>query len=93
MIASGHAALSQKLKRQDAWDIALRGLVGKAVRNALYMAALSAICANPDIAVFYRRLGAAGKKFKVAITAVIRKLAILENTLITQSRAWAQICP
>lgn len=63
----------------------------KAVRNALYMAALSAIRANPDLAIFYRRLWAAGKKFKVAITAAIRKLAILVNTLITQSREWVPI--
>lgn len=65
----------------------------KTVRNALYMAAISAIRANPDIAAFYKRLRATGKIFKVAITAVMRKLAILANTLITENREWAAIRP
>ena len=37
---------------------------------------------------FYQRLCAAGKPPKVAITAVMRKLVILANTLITQQRLW-----
>lgn len=65
----------------------------KTVRNALYMAAISANRANPDIAAFYKRLRASGKLFKVAITAVMRKLAILANTLITENREWTLICP
>jgi len=65
----------------------------KTVRNALYMAAISAIRANPDISAFYKRLRAVGKLFKVAITAVMRKLAILANTLITENREWTPICP
>jgi transposase len=65
----------------------------KTVRNALYMASISAIRANPDIAIFYKRLRAAGKKFKVAITVVMRKLAILANALITQRREWTCVCP
>ena len=65
----------------------------KTVRNALYMAALSAISFNPDLAIFYKRLRAAGKKFKVAITAVMRKLVILANVLVTQNREWTPICP
>ena len=58
------------------------------VRNALYMAAISAIRANPDLAAFYSRLREKGKPFKVAVTAVMRKLAILENSLLSENRQW-----
>lgn len=44
------------------------------VRTALYMAALSASNFNPVLKVFYQRLRAKKKDFKVAITAVMRKL-------------------
>lgn len=62
----------------------------KMVRNVLYMAAVTSIRANPDMAQFYKRLKNNGKPFKVAITAVIRKLAILANTLISENREWTQ---
>lgn len=58
------------------------------VRNTLYMAAVAAVRSNGSIAAFYERLRANGKPFKVAITAVIRKLAIIANTLITENRKW-----
>lgn len=46
-----------------------------ALRRCLYMAALSAIKATtPDLYPFYLRLRQAGKPFKVAIVAVMRKL-------------------
>ncbi len=63
------------------------------VRNALYMAAVSAIRLQPAMRHFYDRLRASGKPFKVAITAVVRKLAILANTLIKENRPWQPICP
>lgn len=62
----------------------------KAVRNALYMASLSASRFNPDLAVFAARLEKAGKQGKVILTAVMRKLVVLANTLIAQDRLW---CP
>jgi transposase len=58
------------------------------VRNALYMAALSAARFNPDLKVVYQRLCAAGKPPKLALTAVMRKLVVLANALITQNRLW-----
>lgn len=60
-----------------------------AVRNTVYMAALAASRYNPDLAVFARRLSQAGKKPKVVLIAVTRKLVVLANTLITQDRLWA----
>jgi transposase len=63
------------------------------VRKALYMAALAAARYNPDLKAFYTRLCAAGKAAKVALTAVMRKLVVLANTLITQNRTWREIPP
>ena len=58
------------------------------VRTALYMPANSAARYNPDMKVFYDRLIAKGKKAKVAITAVMRKLLVLANTLVAEDRLW-----
>jgi transposase len=58
------------------------------VRKALYMAAVSAARFNPALKLFYSRLIAAGKKPKVALTAVMRKLVVLANTLVREDRPW-----
>jgi transposase len=63
------------------------------VRAALYMAAVAAIRCNPDLKAFYRRLRDNGKKPKLALTAVMRKLVIIANTLIAQNRAWMPLPP
>jgi transposase len=58
------------------------------VRRALYMAAVSAARFNPAIKAFYDRLLAKGKNPKVALTAVMRKLLVLANTLVRENRKW-----
>jgi transposase len=58
------------------------------VRAGIYMAAVAAARSNPDLRAFYRRLRDKGKLFKVAITAVMRKLVVLANTLIREDRLW-----
>ena len=63
------------------------------VRNAAYMAALSASRHNPDLAAFARRLEKAGKRPKIVLVAVMRKLVVLANTLISQNRLWSPIAP
>jgi len=63
----------------------------KFLRDALYMPALVACTYNPDMKVVYQRLKDAGKPSKVAITAVMRKLIILANTLVKNNRAWSEI--
>jgi len=65
----------------------------KAVRNGLHMAALSAARTDPNIKAFYKRLTMKGKLHKVALTAVMRKLIILANTLIRENREWQPIAP
>ncbi len=52
------------------------------VRNVLYMAAVAASRSNPILKTFYHRLLANGKKTKVALVALMRKLIILLNKLI-----------
>lgn len=63
------------------------------VRACLYMAAISAARANPDLKRFYQRLREAGKKPKLALIAVARKLVILANTLIAENRPWTPCHP
>jgi transposase len=52
------------------------------VRCALYMAALSAVRHDPILRRFYLRLRGTGKKALVALTAVMRKLALLLNRML-----------
>ncbi|MCB0190770.1 MAG: IS110 family transposase [Anaerolineae bacterium] len=58
------------------------------VRSVLYMATLSAIKHNPVIKPFYQRLLAKGKLKKVAITACMRKLLVILNTMIKNGQDW-----
>jgi transposase len=51
------------------------------IRKALFMPALSACRANPQLKAFYNRLLAKGKNKKLAIIAVARKLLLLIYTL------------
>lgn len=58
------------------------------IRRVLYMAALSATKHNPVIRTFYLRLMAAGKLFKVAITACMRKLLTILNAMMRTKTPW-----
>jgi transposase len=62
-----------------------------ALRACLYMAAVAAARgSNPAIAGFYRRLRAAGKPAKLALTACMRKLVVTLNAMLRTSTAWKQ---
>ena len=54
------------------------------------MPALVAMRFNPDLKAIYHRLRDAGKPAKVALTALMRKLIELANTLIKADRLWVQ---
>lgn len=58
------------------------------VRAALYMAALSASRFNPVITPFYQRLIEKGKQPKVALTACMRKLLVILNTMVKTQTVW-----
>jgi transposase len=59
-----------------------------AVRSVLYMAALTARRSNPLIREFAKRLEAAGKPFKVVITACMRKLLVILNAMMRDRTNW-----
>lgn len=63
------------------------------VRTVLYMAALSAIRCNPVIRAFYQRLVDKGKAKKVAITACMRKILVILNTMAKTGQAWRPPTP
>ena len=60
------------------------------VRAALYMGALIASRHNPVIRDFYQRLVAAGKPKKVALTACMRKLLVILNTMVRNNTRWGE---
>ena len=59
------------------------------VRAVLYMAALTASRYNPIIKAFYHRLCGVGKARKVALTACMRKLLIILNSMVKHQQTWA----
>jgi transposase len=59
-----------------------------AVRSTLYMAAFNAMRYNPLIEAFTDRFTAAGKPFKVVVTAAMRKLLIILNAIIKTNTPW-----
>lgn len=58
------------------------------VRRVLYMAAVSAARCNPVIRAFYQRLRNQGKPAKVALTACMRKLLVIMNSMLKHHSPW-----
>jgi transposase len=58
------------------------------VRQALYMAALSASHHNPVIRAHYEHLSQMGKPSKVALVACMRKLLTILNAMMRSMTAW-----
>ena len=58
------------------------------VRAVLYMGTLVATRYNPVIKAFYQRLCAAGKAKKVALTACMRKLLTILNSMLKRRTQW-----
>lgn len=63
------------------------------VRRILYLAAVTAARSDPELRAFYQRRIADGKRAKVALIAVARKLAVLANVLIHEDRFWEPRTP
>lgn len=63
------------------------------VRQALYMAAMSAARFNPVIRTFYQRLLASGKKKKVVLVACMHKLLTILNAMIRDMTPWQAPLP
>lgn len=58
------------------------------IRSVLYMSVTCAIRFNPMLKTFYQRLRDAGKLHKVAMTACMRKLVVILNTMIKNRTHW-----
>ena len=63
------------------------------IRNVVCMAAHNAVSSNAPLKLFHERLMRSGKTCKQAITAVMRKLVILANTLVAENRLWQLTAP
>lgn len=59
------------------------------LRSVLYMATVVAVRWNPVIRGFYERLRQAGKPFKVAPTACMRKLLTILNAMVKHATPWS----
>ena len=73
----------------------LRHIIGgrQGVRNMLYMATLTARTHNPLVRAMALRLTKAGKPFKVMMTACLRKLLTMLNTMVRNNEPWRTGCP
>jgi transposase len=65
----------------------------KNLRNAVYMATISALRFNSKIKVFHDRLKAAGKKPKVVIVACMHKLVTILNAMVKHRKHWQEVAP
>jgi transposase len=63
------------------------------IRAVLYMNATSAARSNPAIRALYTRLIAAGKPYKVAITACMHKLLTVLNAIARTATPWQEGTP
>jgi transposase len=63
------------------------------VRCILYMSSLVASRYNPAIQALRQRLQSRGKPFKVVLTACMRKLLIILNTMVRNNQPWHQLQP
>lgn len=63
------------------------------IRRALYMPALVAVRFNPDLKAKYTQFIDAGKPPKLALTAIMRKLLVMANTLLRDHRMWSEVRP
>ncbi len=62
------------------------------LRSVLFVATLAATRSNPVIRTFYQRLREAGKPFKVALTACMRKQLTILNAIIKTQTPWQAPC-
>lgn len=92
--AASLAGLAPITRQSGTWKGKARIGGGRtALRCMLFMPAVIATRFNAPLQQVHRTLIAAGKPWKVAITAVMRKLIVLANALIRDDRKWAEINP
>lgn len=62
----------------------------ESIRAAIYMATVAALRFNPQIKRFYDQLIQKGKKKMVALTAAMRKLLIILNSIVREKKTWSE---
>jgi transposase len=88
------AGLAPMTQQSGKWQGKERIIGGRALlRRAIYMPALVAIRFNHDFRNKYQQFVNAGKAKKVAITAVMRRIIVLANTLLREGRDWQPVRP
>lgn len=85
---AGLAPLTKESGKRIGYSSIGAGRIG--VRKAMYMAALVACRFNKKMKGFYERLVEKGKKPKVALIAVARKMLTTLNAIVTSGRAWSE---
>lgn len=86
---SALAGLAPYNQESGKWKGKRRIRGGRApIRTVLYMAMLSAIQHNPLMKAFYEKLVKQGKHKKVAITACMRKMLSILNTMVATNTEW-----
>ena len=86
---SALAGLAPYNQESGKWKGKRRIRGGRApVRTVLYMAMLSAIQHNPVMKAFYEKLVKQGKHKKVALTACMRKMLGILNTIVATDTMW-----
>ena len=92
--AASLAGLAPITRESGTWRGRSRIGGGRAgLRRTLYMPALAAVRSDKPMARKYKELRAAGKPAKLALTAVMRKLLILANSMVHENREWSEIRP
>lgn len=83
----GVAPINRDSGKQQGYRAIGGGRAG--VRRVLYMATMGAATRNNRrLNAIYKRLLAAGKKPKVAIVAIMRKIIVILNTMIRTNQTW-----
>lgn len=92
--AASLAGLAPVTRQSGSWKGKARIFGGRhGLRTSLFMPAVIATRYNAPLRKIYLALYEGGKPWKVAITAVMRKLIVLANALIRDNRKWAEIAP
>jgi len=95
--AASLAGLAPMSRQSGTWQGREHIRGGRAeMRRPLYLPAVAATRFNPDMKVKYDQFVASGKRKKLAITAItaiMRKLLVMANSLLRDRRKWVDIRP
>ena len=86
------AGLAPMARQSGGWNGRARIRGGRRqIRLTLYVPAVASLRCNPHLTKTFDALSDAGKHAKLALTAVMRKLLIFDNSLMRDDRKWNEI--